>query len=209
MTQANRSASSLQPDLILASQSRFRAELLRNAGIVFSTQAASIDERDVEKPLVDAGADGKAVANALAKAKAMAVSHRNRQAVVIGCDQTLSLDGTLLHKCATLAQAAQRLAQLSGRVHHLNSAVCLVRDETLLYSHVEICTIGFRALSPDFIERHLAQAGESVLGSVGAYQIEGVGVQLFDHLEGDYFSVMGLPLIQLLSALRSLGLIDH
>ena len=197
------------PDLVLASGSRFRATLLSNAGISFRADPARISERDVEAPLAGSGLDGAEIAIVLALAKAEEVGLRNPGSCVIGCDQTLSLDGELLHKPANLDEARRRLLQLSGREHHLNSAICLQRDDETLWQHVETCTIRFRELDPGFVGRHISRVGDVVLSSVGAYQIEGEGVQLFDSIRGDYFSIMGLPLLQLLAKLRELELIDR
>lgn len=197
------------PPLVLASRSPYRAAMLANAGLDFEPRAAGLDERAVEAPLLESGMDGADIAAILALAKAQDVSSRLPGRHVIGSDQTLSLDGQLLHKPEDMEEARRRLLQLSGRAHHLNSAVCIVRDGDMLWSHVEVCTIRFRDLSPAFVGRHLARVGEAALGSVGAYQIEGLGVQLFDSMEGDFFSIMGLPLLPLLAALRQFDLIEH
>ncbi|MFZ1814865.1 MAG: Maf family nucleotide pyrophosphatase [Rhizobiaceae bacterium] len=194
--------------IILASGSRIRAELLRSAGISFETIPAQISERDVEQPLVEAEADGEIIAEVLAQAKAAEVASRNPGRLVIGCDQTLSLDGQLLHKPQDMEDAARRLLALSGREHHLNSAVCIQQDETCLWSHVDICRITFRQLEPAYIGRHLAEAGPDVLSSVGAYQIEGLGIQLVEKITGDIFSIQGLPVIPLLEQLRKLGIME-
>ncbi|MEZ5872998.1 MAG: Maf-like protein [Nitratireductor sp.] len=196
------------PELVLASGSRFRASLLRNAGLSFRIDPARVSEREIEAPLTGSGLDGAEIAIVLAMAKAEEVAGRNGDAWVIGCDQTLSLDGELLHKPANLDEARRRLLQLSGRQHHLNSAICLQRNDETVWQHVEICTIRFRELDPGFVGRHVSRAGDAILSSVGAYQIEGEGVQLFESITGDYFSIMGLPLIQLLARLRELDLID-
>ena len=194
--------------IILASKSTHRADLLRNAGIKFQTVTAQISERDIEKPLLEAKLDGADVAEVLARAKADDVSSRNPSAWVIGCDQTLSLEGKLLHKCADMDEARRRLLELSGKTHHLNSAVTLVRDEEVIWSHVEVCSVTMRDLDPGFIGRHLAQVGDKILSSVGAYQIEGPGVQLFEKISGDYFSIIGLPILPLLVQLRKHDLVD-
>lgn len=195
--------------LVLASQSPWRATMLRNAGLEFETASAEIDERAVEAPLIEAGMDAADVAEVLALAKAQDVSARRAGRTVIGADQTLGLDGELLHKPADMEEARRRLLQLSGRTHQLNSAVCVVRDGKSQWSHVEICRVHFRDLDPAFIGRHMAAVGEAALGSVGAYHIEGRGAQLVERIEGDFFSIMGLPLLPLLACLRRLDLIDH
>ena len=195
-------------EIILASKSKHRQELLKNAGVKFSTQSADINEREVEEPLLEAGLGGQDVAEVLAIAKASEISKSNADAYVIGCDQTLSLEGELLHKVQNMKEAQARLLVLSGKQHQLNAAVSLVRNGEVLWTHVEIATITFRKLDPGFIGRHLSDAGEKVLSSVGAYQIEGLGVQLFEKVEGDYFSIIGLPVLPLLAELRRLGLVE-
>ena len=195
-------------EIILASKSKHRQELLKNAGVKFSTQSADINEREVEEPLLEAGLGGQDVAEVLAIAKASEISKSNADAYVIGCDQTLSLEGELLHKVQNMKEAQARLLVLSGKQHQLNAAVSLVRNGEVLWTHVEIATITFRKLDPGFIGRHLSDAGEKVLSSVGAYQIEGLGVQLFEKVEGDYFSIIGLPVLPLLVELRRLGLVE-
>lgn len=195
-------------EIILASKSSHRQELLKNAGVKFTAMSADIDEREIETPLLKAGMGGDDVAEVLAIAKASEVSKGRTDAYVIGCDQTLSFEGALLHKVKNMEEAMQRLLALSGKKHQLNAAVSLVRNGEVLWSHVEIATINFRKLDPGFIGRHLSDAGETVLSSVGAYQIEGLGVQLFEKVEGDYFSIIGLPILPLLAELRKLGLVE-
>ncbi|SFI74132.1 MULTISPECIES: Maf-like protein [unclassified Phyllobacterium] len=195
-------------DIILASKSPFRATLLKNAGISFTAQAANIDERAVEAPLYDTGATPEDVALVLAEAKALDVSERNPGALVIGSDQTLSLGDEVLHKPADMDAARRQLLKLSGQTHHLNSAVVLARDGETLWRHVSVARMTVRDLDPGFIGRYLSRAGEIALQSVGAYQIEGEGVQLFEKIDGDYFTIVGLPLLPLLVELRREGAID-
>ncbi|MEC9342856.1 MAG: Maf family nucleotide pyrophosphatase [Pseudomonadota bacterium] len=195
--------------MILASQSPYRAAMLESAGIAVTAQAAAIDERAVESPLLATGMDAADIASILALAKAQDVSGRHPGRHVIGADQTLGLDGDMLHKPADMEEARRRLLQLSGRTHQLNSAACIVLDGQTLWSHTETCRVKFRELDPGFVGRHLAGVGDAALQSVGAYHIEGRGAQLVDRIEGDLFSVMGLPLLQLLAALRDLELIDR
>lgn len=196
------------PEIILASSSPHRRALLTDAGVAFSCKAPSIDERAAEAPLKATGATPDEVALVLAQAKAGAVSAQNPGALVIGCDQTLSLDGELLHKVADMEAARRRLLELSGRTHVLESAVAILRDEVLLWQHVGAARMTMRKLDPAFVGRHLSRVGDKVLSSVGAYQIEGEGIQLFDKIEGDHFTIIGLPLLPLLGALRDLGAID-
>jgi septum formation protein len=194
--------------LILASASPFRAALLRNAGLEFETRPAAIDERAVEAPLRDSGATPEEVALVLAEAKATEVAERSGDAIVIGSDQTLSLGDELLHKPADMEAARRQLLKMSGRTHHLNSAVVLARGGEVLWRHVSVARMTMRRLEPGFVGRYLSRVGERALGSVGAYQIEGEGIQLFEAIEGDHFTIVGLPLLPLLARLRELGAID-
>ena len=193
---------------ILASTSSFRKALLANAGLDFTAVAAEIDERAVEAPLAGSGATPEEVAEVLAEAKALAVSERYPGVLVLGCDQTLSLGDAIFHKPADMEAARRHLLALSGKTHQLNSAAVLVRDGETLWRTVSVARLTMRKLDPGFIGRHLARVGPKALQSVGAYQIEGEGIQLFDQVDGDYFTIVGLPLLQLLAALRDLGAID-
>lgn len=195
-------------DLILASKSPFRAMLMRNAGLAFNQQAARIDERVVEQTLETTGITPSDLAMILAEAKAVDVSERYPNALVIGSDQTLSLGDEVLHKAATMEEARRRLLQLQGQNHQLNSGVVLARNGEAIWRHVSVARLSMRTLTPEFIGRHLAATGEKVLGSVGCYQFEGVGLQLFDAIDGDYFTIVGLPMLPLLGELRKLGAID-
>lgn len=194
--------------LILASQSPFRAEILRNAGIGFRSEAAGIDERAVEAPLLKSGAAAEDVASVLAEAKALKVSARFAGELVLGCDQTLSLEAKLFHKPADMEAARRHLLKLSGRTHLLSSALVLALDGETVWRHISVVQMKMRKLSPAFIGRHLARVGDAALSSVGAYQYEGEGIQLFEEMEGDYFTIVGLPLLPLLAELRRIGAID-
>ena len=194
--------------IILASASPFRQAMLRNAGVGFRSVPATLDERAVEAPLVDSGATPEEVALVLAEAKAVNVSERNPGALVLGSDQTLSLDDKVLHKVQNMEEARRRLLALSGKTHHLNTAAVLARDGQVLWRDVAVARMTMRKLDPAFIGRHLARVGEKALSSVGAYQIEGEGIQLFDSIEGDFFPIVGLPLLPVLAALRDQGAID-
>ncbi len=195
-------------DLILASKSTHRARLLSSAGIAFETQAVDIDERLIEKSIGEDGLEPADIASILAQTKAVHVSELNRHATVIGCDQTLEFENDLLHKPANIEEARRRLLQLSGKTHQLHSAIALAQNGEVIWQHVESATIGFRRLDPAFVGRHVARVGEKILTSVGAYQIEGEGIQLFEKIEGDFFSIIGLPLLALLKTLRKLDIID-
>ena len=198
----------MKPPLILASQSPFRRMLMENAGLDFETRAAEIDERAVEAGLASRNPTPPEIAEALAIEKALDVSRRNPSALVVGSDQTLSLEGRVFHKPADMTEAKAHLMAMSGRTHALNCGVALARNGKTLWSEVSIARLAVRSLSEAYIERHLARVGERVLASVGAYQLEGEGVQLFERIDGDYFTILGLPLLPLLAKLRELGAID-
>ncbi|MGH6762207.1 MAG: Maf-like protein [Phyllobacterium sp.] len=194
--------------IILASKSPFRAAILKNAGLEFTVAASQIDERAVEAALEDSGSTPEDLALVLAEAKAQDVSERYPDAVVIGSDQTLSLGDEVFHKPGDMEAARAHLLRLSGKTHHLNSAVVIARRGETLWRHVSVARMTMRTLDPGFIGRHLARTGSVVLQSVGAYQFEGEGAQLFERIDGDYFTIVGLPLLPLLAELRSLGAID-
>ncbi len=197
-----------RPAIVLASGSAFRQKMLRDAGVVFRVERSEIDERAVEKTLEGSGADPETLAQVLAEAKAVDVSERQQGALVIGADQTLSLDDEVFHKPTDMEGARRHLLKLSGRTHQLNSAVVIARDGEVLWRHVGVARLTMRDLDPAFIGRHLSNVGEKALASVGAYQIEGEGIQLFEKIEGDTFTIVGLPLLPLLAELRRLGAID-
>ena len=194
--------------LILASGSPFRKALLADAGLDVEAVPARIDERAVEEPLHESGVSPEDVAAILAEAKAVEVSERRPGALVLGCDQTLSLGDRLFHKPADMEGARRHLLALSGRTHQLNSAAVLVRHGEVLWRHVDVASLTMRKLDPAFIGRYLARVGDRALSSVGAYQIEKEGIQLFEKIEGDHFTIVGLPLLPLLAELRQLGAID-
>lgn len=194
--------------LILASKSPFRSMLLRNAGLSFITEAPAIDERAIEEPLQKSGVTPEDMALVLAEAKARDVSTRHKNALVIGSDQTLSLNNRVFHKPRDMDDARRHLLAMSGKTHQLNSAVSLTIDGETVWRHISIARMTMRELSPAFIGHHLARVGSKILSSVGAYQFEGEGVQLFDEIDGDYFTIVGLPLLPLLKELRFRGAID-
>jgi septum formation protein len=199
----------MSPNIVLASTSPFRRAMLADAGIDFVCMPPEVDERLVEAPLEDSGVTPEDVALVLATAKAAEVSERSGSgALVIGCDQTLSLGDEIFHKPADMEAARRHLLRLSGRTHQLNSAVVMVRDGETIWSHVGIARLTMRELSPGFIGRYLAEVGDKALASVGAYQVEGRGIQLFEKIAGDHFTIVGLPLLPLLAELRGLGAID-
>lgn len=194
--------------LVLASGSRFRKAMLEAAGVALEVSRADIDERAVEQTLEGTGASPEDLAQVLAGAKALDVSGRMPGRIVLGCDQTLSLGDEIFHKPADMEAARRHLLRLSGRTHQLNSAAVLARDGEAIWRHVGIARLTMRTLEPGFIGRHLARVGAAALDSVGAYQIEAEGIQLFEKIEGDHFTIVGLPLLPLLKELRLLGAID-
>ncbi len=194
--------------IILASKSSYRAQILSSAGIKFEIHPASIDERFVEASLLSSDLEVDDVADVLAQTKAISISEEFTQALVVGSDQTLTLNGQLFHKPRNMEEARRRLLLLSGKAHQLNSAVALAKNGKIQWHYTDKATIKFRELSPEFIGRHLSRVGDVALTSVGAYQIEGEGIQLFETIEGGYFTIMGMPLIPLLNQLRLMEVID-
>ena len=184
--------------MILASQSPTRKALLQNAGIACEAIPARVNEREIERGNLVERAGADRVALKLAEAKALAVPG----AAVIGADQILELGGEILHKAATLEEARQRLDQLRGRTHHLHTAVALAMSGGVVWRHVEPASLTMRSYSDAERDAVLEEEGETVLGSVGAYRLEGPSVRLFERIEGDYFAILGLPLLPLLAALR-------
>ena len=195
-------------EIILASGSPHRRTLLLNAGLEFSVEKPDIDERAVEAALAGSGATPEDVAAVLAEAKAVAVSERHPDALVIGSDQMLSLGDELLHKVADMEAARRQLLRLSGRMHQLSSAVVLAGQGEAIWRHTSVAHMTMRKLDPAAIGRYLSDVGDVALGSVGCYQIEGRGIRLFEKIEGDFFTIVGLPLLPLLAALRDKGAID-
>lgn len=188
--------------LILASSSPTRKALMEKAGLRFSVHPAALDERALEADAVAAGADARDLASLLARAKAEAVSALHPDALVIGADQTLSLGAELLHKPADMVDAARQLDHLAGKTHRLHAAVALVRGGALIWSDIETAELTMRDFSAEERDRVLAAEGEAALSSVGGYRLEGPSIQLFEKVVGDYFTILGLPLLPLLSALR-------
>jgi septum formation protein len=191
--------------LILASQSRARQALLTNAGINFEAVTAEIDERAVQQAS-GLSAPGE-IASLLAREKALSISARLSGKFVIGADQTLALGERLFSKPAGRAQAAEQLRALAGHSHELHSAVAVARDGKILFEAAAIATMTMRRLGEAEIDAYLDEAGDAVTSSVGAYQLEGLGVHLFERIEGDHFTILGLPLLPLLAYLRSEGLL--
>ncbi|WP_455466081.1 Maf family nucleotide pyrophosphatase [Bartonella sp. B39] len=192
--------------LILASLSPYREQLLKKAGLNFFIEGASFDEREVEKSVKTK--TPKELSCFLASAKAKNVSDRFPDALVIGCDQVLDLGGQVFHKVTSKKEAHQRLCYLSGKTHSLHSAVALFQNGQEIWVEAFSAHMTVRSLSSEFIERYLESVGTDVLNSVGVYQIEGEGIHLFEKIDGDFFTIIGLPLLPLLVKLRHLGAID-
>jgi septum formation protein len=186
--------------LVLASKSSVRRDILQNAGLPVEIKPAGIDERGVE-------ARGNAktpgdVALLLAREKAMSVSRLMPKRLVLGADQTLALGERRFSKPADRAAAREQLKVLAGKTHELHAAIAVVRDGDVLFAHTDTARLAIRAFTDGFLERYLDTAGEAATMSVGGYQLEGAGIHLFERVEGDYFTILGLPLLPLLNFLR-------
>lgn len=189
--------------LLLASRSAARRTLLEAAGIPIELHPADIDERGLE-----AGAELAApaeIAALLARAKASMIAALRPGRLVLGADQTLALGAKRFAKPADRAAARTQLGALSGRTHELHSAIAFMKDATMLFEYVGSARLTMRALSDRFLDSYLDMVGDAATASVGAYQIEGPGVQLFERVEGDYFTILGLPLLAALDFLRRRG----
>jgi septum formation protein len=191
--------------LILASRSAARRAMLTEAGVPYAAEDAGVDEDAIKTTL--AGIDPAELALELARAKALAVSRRDPEAWVLGSDQTLDINGDMVSKARDLAGARERLQSLRGQTHHLNSGAALAWKGTVVWSGVDTARMTMRRFSDDFLDAYLAAEGECLLGSVGCYRLEGLGSQLFDRVEGDYFTVLGMPLWPVLAELRRAGVI--
>jgi len=191
--------------LILASQSRARQMLLGNAGILFEAIPADIDERAIQQASRLSAPDD--IAALLAREKALAVSPQRSSRYVVGADQTLALGKRLFSKPAGRAQASEQLRALAGQTHELVSAVAVARDGEIMFEHTATAEMAMRRLSETEIAAYLDEAGEAVISSVGAYQLEGLGAHLFERIAGDHFTILGMPLLPLLAFLRTEGLL--
>jgi septum formation protein len=191
--------------LILASKSQARIDLMSKAGLVFQAFPAAISEAALKSQAQADGAGPAAVASALADAKALDISKLHPEALVIGADQTLELEGRLFDKPQDLAQAEAQLLQLRGRAHSLHSAVALAHRGEVVWRNLDSADLHMRRFTDAFLARYLAAEADEIVHCVGAYRLEGLGVQLFERVEGDYFTILGLPLVRLLEMLRSMG----
>ena len=190
--------------VVLASTSASRMAVLRGAGVEFEAVSPGVDEDAAKAALLGDGAGPREVADALAELKAVRVSAR-REGLVIGADQTLDLDGALIDKPASLAEARERLKALRGRMHRLHAGVVVAQGGQPIWRDVQTSTLWVRPFSDAFLDDYLAREGEAVLKSVGCYRLEGLGAQLFTRIQGDYFAILGLPLLGLLDLLRRHG----
>ncbi len=193
--------------VILASGSAVRATMLRNAGVAFDIVRPDVDETAVKLAGQAAGKRVETVAADLAAAKAAAVAEQAPDAVVIAADQMMECGGEWFDKPADLAEARQRLLELGGKAHRLITAVEMRQGGAVLSRDSGVATLTMRPLTPDFVDYYLSLAGETVCQSVGAYQLEGLGAQLFQTVQGDFFTILGLPLLSVLETLRDVGAI--
>jgi septum formation protein len=192
--------------LVLASKSDIRGKILAAAGLRFGIRPAQIDERAVE---AQAGVmDAAAAAALLARAKADSVAATQSGSLVLGCDQTLALADVRFSKPANRDEAARQLRSLRGQTHALHSALALVCDDKVLFEMVDTARLTMRDFSDRFLDDYLDMTGDAALSSVGGYQLEGIGIHLFERVEGDYFTILGLPLLPLLAYLRANGFVD-
>jgi septum formation protein len=191
--------------IVLASKSASRQAILRAAGVPFEVMGSGVDEDAAKAHLLAEGQGPREIADHLAEAKAVAVSRALPGAIVIGADQTLDLDGELIDKAETLGEGRNRLRRLRGRSHLLHSAVVVAQHGASVWNYMESPRLTMRAASDAFVDGYLTRHGEALLGSVGVYQLENDGAQLFDEIDGDYFAILGLPLLPLLRLLREKG----
>lgn len=194
--------------LVLASGSKIRAELMKNAGLAIEVDPSDVDERAVEEPLLKAGFPPEDLASVLAEAKANDVSARRPGDLVVGADQILAFEGERRTKPEDMEAARRQLLAFSGKTHELLSAVVISKGGEAIWRHVSTARLTMRPLSPQYVGHYLAEAGDAVLSSVGAYQLESLGLQLFEKIDGDYFTILGLPMLPLLGKLRELGVIE-
>jgi len=191
--------------LILASQSRARYHMLRSAGLDFAVREPYIDEAALQERMKDAMTPPEIMAQALAQAKALSIAGSNPGHLVIGADQVLYCQGRVFSKAANAEKARENLLHLSGKAHHLISAACLVQNDKVLWHHAERAKLTMRVLDEPILTRYCAEASEALTRSVGGYELEGLGSWLFEKIEGDHFTILGLPLLPLLQNLREKG----
>lgn len=195
------------PEVVLASASPVRAQILRQAGVSCGLDATAVDEEEIRRAMAAEGAPAGQAAETLAELKARRVSRRHLGALVIGADQILECAGVWFDKPVDVDRARAHLLALRGRTHELVSCVCVVQDKLRLWHHLGRAKLTMRPFTDEFLDDYLAAAGPSALDCVGAYRLEGLGAQLFSKIEGDYFTVLGLPLLPLLDFLRGHGVV--
>jgi len=193
--------------LILASASESRARILQAAAVPFEAVPAAIDETAIKTEFLSRGDEPGSIAAQLAEAKALQISRAHAGTLVLGADQVLLFEGELVSKCENMAAARQLLARLRGKKHSLITALALAEEGRIVWSHVDTATLRMRTFGDGFLESYLSREGERLLAGVGCYRLEGMGAQLFETVEGDYFSILGLPLLPLLAELRRKGVI--
>jgi septum formation protein len=193
---------------ILASQSSSRRRMMAAAGLAFDVMPAAIDETGLIEAMLAEGQAGRNIADCLAEMKALRVSGTHEEAWVVGGDQVLMLGSELFEKPGSLAEAREHLRRLRGKTHVLYSAACAARGGSVVWRHVAEARMTMRPFSDSFLDRYLEVAGADILGSVGAYHVEGLGVQLFSRIEGDLFTVQGFPLLPFMDFLRVQGLVQ-
>ena len=194
------------PQLILASSSPSRRQLLSNAGLTFEVQPPGVDEEEAKRSLLSGRTAPQGIAEKLAEMKAMRISAKHPEALVVGGDSTLACQGRLFDKPPTIEAARKQLLALRGQTHELFSCVVVARGGTRLWHWNERARLTMRQFNEAFLDTYLARAGDAVLNSVGAYQLEGLGAHLFTRVDGDYFTILGLPLLPLLSFLAGHGI---
>ncbi len=197
------------PFIILASASKTRKQLLENAGVEVSVRPALVDEVELKQSLIESAANARDIADALADAKARSVAMVRPNDMVLGADQLLVQGGRLFSKAKSPDEARETLAALSDKKHQLVSAVVIYDHGRPVWRHVETATLSVRPLSAAFIDTYLEKLGDDAFWSVGCYQLEGLGIQLFDRIEGDHFTILGLPLIPVLDFLRRQGILPE
>lgn len=198
---------SIAQSLVLASASTTRQKMLINAGVSVDVVPSSVDEAAIKESLLAAAAPPRDIADSLADAKARSVSFMQPNRIVLGSDQILTLGGRVFSKAATFDQAAETLRALSGRSHQLISAAVIYGGGQPVWRAATSATMHVRNLSDDFIDHYLTSIGDDAFSSVGCYQLEGLGAQLFDKVDGDYYTVLGLPLLPVLDFLRRQGMV--
>lgn len=192
--------------IVLASQSASRRAMLEAAGVAFTAEAASVDEESVKAAMIAEGTDGRRLADALAEMKAIKVSRRHPTALVLGCDSTVAAeDGTLLDKAGSREESRAQLQALRGTTHRLTSAAVVALGGEPIWRHVDTAKLTMRAFSDAFLDSYLDAEWPAIGGCVGGYRLEGLGAQLFSRIDGDHFTILGLPLLPLLDWLRVRG----